>query len=106
MAGFFEEVFYKVQQIFIDLDRLKGKKEQNQFGNSNFGFENEDKIVYYLRILELDANVRNFTIVKRQYKKLAKKYHPDLANGDSEKMSEINIAYEALDSIFNEYVHS
>ncbi|MBP2243283.1 DnaJ-domain-containing protein 1 [Cytobacillus eiseniae] len=98
-----EELFQKVQRIFIELDRLKGYTEQGQFGSSH---DKEAEIDQYLKILELDTNVRNFTIIKRQYKKLAKKYHPDLANGDPEKMSEINVAYEALDAIFNQYVHS
>ncbi|MDZ5472410.1 DnaJ domain-containing protein [Bacillus sp. 31A1R] len=105
MLELYEEMFKKIQQIFIDLDRLHSKSEQGPMGN-NHSSTNEDRIVQYLRILELDPNVRNFTIIKRQYKKLAKKYHPDSADGDSAKMSEINVAYEALDSIFNEYAHS
>ncbi|MFF2875491.1 DnaJ domain-containing protein [Gottfriedia sp. NPDC057991] len=34
--------------------------------------------------------------IKNQYKKLAKKYHPDLNKGTEELMTNINVAYEEL----------
>lgn len=34
--------------------------------------------------------------IKRSYKKLALKYHPDKTNGDSEKFKELNEAYQTL----------
>ena len=52
----------------------------------------------YYKILGVE---RNFTSdqIKRAYRQLAKKYHPDLHPGDKkaeEKFKEINEAYEVL----------
>jgi len=52
----------------------------------------------YYKILELDKNASSEDI-KKQYRKLAKKYHPDANPGDKraeEKFKEINEAYEVL----------
>ncbi|CDZ75126.1 Chaperone protein DnaJ [Peptoniphilus sp. ING2-D1G] len=52
----------------------------------------------FYEILEVGRNA-TLTEIKKSYKKLAKKYHPDLNNGDEEaekKFKEINIAYEVL----------
>lgn len=52
----------------------------------------------FYEILEVERNASKEEI-KTSYKKLAKKYHPDLNNGDKEaetKFKEINVAYEIL----------
>lgn len=49
-------------------------------------------------ILEVERNA-SYSDIKSSYRKLAKKYHPDLNQGDeeaSEKFKEINLAYEVL----------
>lgn len=48
------------------------------------------------------------SVVKSRYKDLAKYYHPDLAEGNAEKMKAINEAYEAIkrgDYHSEEYYH-
>ena len=52
----------------------------------------------FYEILEVDRKA-SFEEIKRSYKKLVKKYHPDFNPGDEEaekKIKEINIAYEVL----------
>ena len=56
-----------------------------------------DKRDYY-EVLGVDRNADDATL-KRAYRKLAKKYHPDLHPGDKEaeaRFKEINEAYETL----------
>jgi len=56
----------------------------------------------YYKILELDEEDKKLKgedfkkKVKSNYKKLAKKYHPDKEGGDSEKFKELSEAYEIL----------
>lgn len=49
----------------------------------------------YYKILGVDKNSSDDEI-KKAYRKLAHKYHPDKTGGDSEKFKEINEAYQVL----------
>jgi DnaJ like chaperone protein len=60
-----------------------------------------------LRILGLEPNVTNFDEVKKAYRQMAKKHHPDRFYNDSEqeqdkaheRFTEINTAYEYLEQV-------
>lgn len=49
----------------------------------------------YYNILGVDKNASDDEI-KKAYRKLAHKYHPDKSGGDAEKFKEINAAYQVL----------
>ena len=57
-----------------------------------------EKLRDFYKILEVTRESTQ-TEIKSQYRKLAKKYHPDLNPGDeeaAEHFKEVNIAYEVL----------
>ena len=47
------------------------------------------------KILEIDKNASGDDI-KKAYRRLAKKYHPDTNNGDDTKFKQVNEAYKIL----------
>ncbi|PQZ55583.1 MULTISPECIES: J domain-containing protein [Bacillus] len=57
---------------------------------------NNSRISTLLETLELPVDTRDMNVIKKQYRSLAKKYHPDTGNGSEEKMKKINVAYEEL----------
>ncbi len=54
----------------------------------------------FLKIMELRADNISLALIKKQYKKLVKKYHPDLHQEDKqeaeEKFKQLTTAYQAL----------
>ena len=54
----------------------------------------------YLKIMELSADNISISVIKKQYKKLVKKYHPDLNRDNQEvaeeKFKQLTAAYQAL----------
>ncbi len=66
---------------------------------------NEENIKKALQILELPPFITQEEI-KIQYKKLSKKFHPDLSKNNGEKMSQINQAYKILMDYIKNYRYS
>ncbi|WP_144647043.1 J domain-containing protein [Priestia megaterium] len=54
------------------------------------------KIAELLKILELPTDTKSLDVIKKQYRKLAQKYHPDKGYSSDEKIKQIIAAYEEL----------
>lgn len=81
------------------------KDEFGFFGEYTSDFSAMDDVYYteqerrYLEIMELKASEVSVESIKKQYKKLVKKYHPDLNQGDKEmeeKFKLLTVAYKSL----------
>ena len=58
----------------------------------------------YLKIMELKPKEVSLDNIKKQYKKLVKKYHPDLNQGDKEaeeNFKKLSVAYKYLTAKFS-----
>lgn len=90
----------------------------NDWDSKSTGEENtseDDEFIDCYKIFEIDPNA-SFEEIKKQYKELAKKYHPDKAPEDKQaefhlKMIQINIAYEILSNpekrkVYNEKLNN
>ena len=58
----------------------------------------------YYKILELNKNAR-IDEIKKSYRKLALKYHPDKNNGEEKKFKELTEAYETLSDPQKKHVY-
>jgi hypothetical protein len=66
----------------------------------------EDKDIIQQRkdareVLGVAEDCLDFEVIHENYKKLSKKYHPDMPNGDTEKFKEINKAHKILKKELN-----
>lgn len=88
-----------------NLRRLFGRKIFKSFANSA---KNQfDPRIDYYQVLSIPNNADSQTI-KEAYRKLAKKYHPDVSKGTDELFKAIGEAYEVLrdDKVRKEYDRS
>ncbi|MCG3715421.1 DnaJ domain-containing protein [Aliarcobacter butzleri] len=79
-------------------------KDFQNFNNSNFqGFSNTARFDEVSKAKEFFGFTQTPTReeLKKRYKELAKKYHPDLNDGNEEKMKELNHYRDILMNIVN-----
>ena len=86
---------------FFDSDYADNYASGGEYSSDGIYFTVDER--KYLKIL--DINIKEITpeILKKKYKSLAKKYHPDLNRGDKdaeEKFKQISAAYQALTDKF------
>lgn len=80
------------------LQKLIHTSSARSYTNSNAKYNTNDipsDIKKYINILELNHDNIDIVLIKRQYKTLAMKYHPD-KGGSVQKMQEINDAYRKI----------
>jgi len=87
--------------IFI-INQIKKQKEQAEF-KKQFGegqYSKEDIVKKHILNLfgsNVDINSLNKSLIKKQYRLMAKKYHPDVYNGsEKDKFTSINLSYNFL----------
>lgn len=83
----------------------KLKDDFEFFGQYASNFSSRQEVFYtakekkFIEIMELENKEISMALIKKQYKKLVKKYHPDLNQNDKkaeEKFKELTTAYHAL----------
>lgn len=91
---------------------FSGFKSKVKYNNFAYGFDNYDadfSSFYtpmekkYFDILEIKPSEANLKLIKKQYKLLAKKYHPDLNQGDKEKEEKFKTLTVAYNYLLNKY---
>ncbi|MBI2148366.1 DnaJ domain-containing protein [Candidatus Woesearchaeota archaeon] len=76
---------------------LEGSKNFEEFLND---FIEDDYLIEKRKearqFLGLEENENNIEIINKQYKKMAKEFHPDTENGSTEKFKKLNEAHKIL----------
>lgn len=87
------KLFYEeIRKLQEEIRRLK--REQNKDTKSKPHTANPDSSYFH--------NIQSITELKKQYRNLAKKHHPDIANDNGEKMQQINDEYNKIYKKFKE----
>ncbi|MBR1756260.1 MAG: DnaJ domain-containing protein [Alphaproteobacteria bacterium] len=87
---------------FFDRGYARNTDSNEEYSRDGIYFTVQER--QYIRVLEM--NIRDITpdSLKKQYKKMAKKYHPDINRDDEkaeEKFKQISAAYHALKDKFD-----
>jgi len=95
--GFRSKVNYQFGYKFRDDFEFFGQYAENFASRNEVYYTEKEK--EFLQIMELSGDNISIPLLKRQYKKLVKKYHPDVNREDEnaeEKFKQLSIAYQAL----------
>ena len=89
------------ENLQIYMDDIEGLFYDESSNNKSSWSQQNFEI--YLKVLEFDSvNSVKFDDIKVQYKKLAKKYHPDSITGDVNRFKLVTDAYEYLQENYPE----
>jgi len=96
------------EERHLHWDNIKDETRKYQeayFKNKEYRKHEEDgseeELKYCLVTLELSPYVRDLKTIKKQYRQLMKKYHPDVFEGKEDKAKEIIHAYERVHKMIN-----
>ncbi len=98
MPKFVENLFIIDKILKIEVARLLSKEILPDDFIREFS-EDEDLIdqrIEARKTLCLKPDEMDIEVVNKNYKHLAKKYHPDMPNGDHESFQKINVAHKLL----------
>lgn len=87
---------------FFDRGYSRNTDSNREYSRDGIYFTSQER--QYIRILEMDIRDITPDSLKKQYKKMAKKYHPDINHDDEkaeEKFKQISAAYHALKDKFD-----
>ena len=106
-GGFSSKVHYQFgydlwdEASFFDSGYSNNTDSNQEYSRDGIYFTYEERKC--IRLLEMDIRDVTPDSLKKQYKKLAKKYHPDINKEDAEaeeKFKQISAAYQALKEKF------
>ncbi|MBS3175640.1 J domain-containing protein [Candidatus Woesearchaeota archaeon] len=89
-------IVFKVINLEVNA-LLAGKKTREEFTNAfSEGHDVEEERKEARSVLGVEHDVTDMSVINSKYKDLAKKHHPDMPGGATEKFKEINRAHKTL----------
>ncbi len=98
MNKFVENLFVIDKVLNLEVEKLvDGEITADQFCRE---FQEDDDLGDQLtearKTLEVAEDEKDFDVIAKSYKKLAKKYHPDMSEGNPEMFKKINAAHKLI----------
>jgi len=98
LPRFIDNLFVVETIIELEVTRLVTKDiSEDEFCRS---FSEDDDVeqqrIEARQLLGVDVNERDFEVISKKYKELAKEHHPDMPNGNPELFKKINLAHKLL----------
>lgn len=98
MPRFVENLYVIEKVLKLEVERLMSKEITLEEFAREFSEDDDlkDQLKEARKTLGVDENEKDFEVITKSYKKLARQHHPDMAGGDHEKFQEINLAHKLL----------
>lgn len=98
MPKFIENLYIINKVLALEVDKLLNNEITLDQFQREFSEEDnlEDQLIEARKTLGVEANKTNFEVINKKYKKLARKYHPDMSSGDHEMFQKINAAHKLI----------
>ncbi len=98
MPKFIENLYIINQVLKFEVNKLLEKEItldqfQREFEDDN---DLDEDLLNARKTLGVSEDENDFEIISKKYKDLAKKYHPDMTNGNHEMFQKINIAHKLI----------
>jgi len=98
MPRFIENLYVIDKILEIEIERLiSGEITLDQFSNE-FSEDDDhlDQLKEARKTLGIDEEEKDFQVISKSYKKLARIHHPDMPNGSHEEFQKINAAHKLI----------
>jgi len=99
LCGKFIENLFVVDKVLArEVDRLFAKEITLDEFHREFADDDkvDEKLIAARKTLGVEGDCEDFEEISKNYKKLAKKYHPDMSDGDEVRFQEINAAHKLI----------
>jgi len=98
MPRFIENLYIIDKVLKIEVEKLPSKEINfDQFARE---FSEDDDLSEQLKearkTLGVDENEKDFELISKKYKDLARQYHPDMPEGDHELFQKVNAAHKLI----------
>ncbi len=97
-SKFIENLYVVDKVLKIEVGRLLDEEiSLDQFQREFFEDDDlGDKLIGARKILGVEAGENDFDLISKKYKVLARKYHPDMSEGNEEMFQKINSAHKLI----------
>jgi hypothetical protein len=96
----FKAIFGENENTENDHQNFKGKFSDYFEDVFNQEYSELDEISKILNKFDLPTDTRDMVIIKKRYRQLAKKFHPDMANGNADLFKQLVLDFEILKYYF------
>lgn len=98
MPRFVENLYIIDKVLEIEVERLLSKEISADQFMHEFSEDDDlsEQLIEARKTLGVDPHEMNFDIISKKYKELARKYHPDMSEGDHLIFQKINAAHKLI----------
>ena len=98
MSKYVENLAIVDKVLKIQVEKLLSKEITLDEFKQEFSEDDDlsEQLVEARKTLYIDENEKDFEVISKKYKDLAKKYHPDMQDGDNLMFQKINAAHKLI----------